>query len=297
MRATTTRWLATSAISAGLLALATAPSVAAPGPAHGRLVLTSFLQADRTDVLRNEVLEFRFSAPLRKGSVDLRTLQVNEVIAGGVRPAQGARIVTGNLVRFDPTRTQSNYDASVAPNTWFLEGDRPEGLPGWTNFVVTVPVAAPGRRALRSRDGRPLERAFSSTFRTTNGCLDPVAGQPRFIGDHGTGVIGFDPPRHAATGLVDDDAAVVLEFSEPILTESLRPGETVLVTNLGTGAAVDGTVTPDAQAPSGRRFLFRPTGGFGGQGGAVQVALTTGVTDLAGNPLQRPVGPSALGTQ
>ncbi len=290
MRTTTVRWLSAAAISAGVLALATRESAAAPGPAHGRLVLTSFLQAERTDVLRNEILEFRFSAPLRKGSVDLRTLQVNESISGGVRPVAGARILTGNLVRFDPRRTQANYDASQLPNSAYIEGDRPEGLPGWTTFLVRVPMSSAGSRSLRSREGRPLEREFTATFRTTNGCVDPVLGQPRFIGDHGTGLLGFDPPRHGATGIVDADAAVVFEFSEPMLTESFRPGVTVIITRLGgSGEAVDGTFTPDPNAPGGRRFLFRPTGGFGADGGAIDMTLTTGITDLAGNPLQRPI--------
>lgn len=296
MRATTLRWMCAAAFSAGAAGLASGTSEAAPAHSSDGLVLTSFLQVDRTDVLRNEVLEFRFSAPLRKGSVDLRTLQVNAVTPEGPVPAVGARIVKGNTVRFDPRRTQRNYDEAQAGNFAYAEPDRPEGMSAWTTFAVLAP-ASPGARALRTRDGRRLERTFSATFRTTNACVDPVAGQPRFIGDHGTGYLGFEPPRHPATGLIDADAAVVLEFSEPILTESLVPGSTVVVTRLVSGEAVDGTVTADPDAPGGRRFLFRPTGGSWGPGGPIEVSLTTGITDLGGNPLQRPVGSAAFATQ
>jgi Bacterial Ig-like domain len=89
----------------------------------------------------------------------------------------------------------------------------------------------------------------------------------------------------------------VLEFSEPILLSSLVPGTTVLVSHGPTGAALPGTVTKDPSiSAGGRRFLFVPTDGLGADAADIHVALTTGITDLAGNPLQRPVG-SASATQ
>jgi len=257
------------------------------------LVLTSFVQRGRTDVYRNEVLVFRFSTALKPGSVDWHSLQVNELIPAGSKPAAGARIVSGNTVRFDPRRSQRNYDESQLPNSTWFEMDHPEGMTGLAAHEVRLNVAA-ARTTLRSRGGRRLATPYVATFSTSNVCVDPVPGQPAFIGDHGTGLIGFEPPRSGATGLVDADAVVVFEFSEPVLSASLVPGVTVIVTKITTGQQVAGAVVPDPDAASGRRFLFVPTGVWGAdtknkQGWDVQIALTKGITDLAGNTLKRAV--------
>jgi len=257
------------------------------------LVLTSFVQRGRTDVYRNEVLQFRFSTALKPGSVDWHSLQVNELIPEGRKPAAGARIVSGNTVRFDPRRSQRNYDESQLPNSTWIEMDRPEGMTGLAAHEVRLNVA-PARTTLRSRGGRRLAMPYAATFSTSNVCVDAVPGQPSFIGDHGTGLLGFQPTRSPATGLVSEDAVIAFEFSEPVLSTSLVPGVTVVVRKVTTGQAVAGTVVPDSSAPSGRRFVFVPTGGFGfdtkyGIGWDIDVELTTGITDLAGNSLKRAV--------
>jgi hypothetical protein len=284
-----------------IAAAASRPSVAAPVRTQGPLVLTSFVQDGRTDVWRNEVLEFRFSQPLRRGSVTDRTLRIGRLTTSGfLLPADGARVVTGNVVRFDTRRTQANYDASRRPNGTWIEGDRPEGLMAYGTYTVRVP-ATPGAPSLRTRDGRAIAQPFAGTFVTNDQCIDAAEGQPWFIGDHGTGLLGFDPPRSGALGLVDENASIVLEFSEPVLSTSLVPGTTVLVTRLRDGTAVPGTISPDAYAPSGRRFLFTPAGGFGvdaaGRGWDIAVRLTTGITDIAGNPLKRAVGAQEFRTR
>ena len=275
-------------------------SEAAPGPTQRPLVLISFVQDGRTDVLRNEVLEFRFSARLRRGSVNERTLQVGRLTASGFVPDAGARVVMGNVVLFDTRRTQANYDALRKPNAWFVEADRPDGLAAGGTYAVRIPTW-PETPVLKSCDGRPIVLPFAGTFATGHVCIDAREGQPFFVGDHGTGALGFDPPRSLATGLVDADASIVLEFSEPVLDTSLMPGTTVIVTRLSDGAPVPGTITVDGTSPSGRRFLFTPSGGFGsdaiGLGRDVLVRLTTGITDLGGNPLQREFGPVIFRTR
>jgi hypothetical protein len=284
-----------------IVAAASRPSSAAPARTQRPLILTSFVQSGRTDVWRNETLEFRFSTPLRKGSVTDRTLRIGQVQPDGLfLPAEGARIVTGNVVRFVTRRTQANYDASQQRNAWFVEADRPEGLMAFGTYTVRVPAAL-GSPTLKSRDGRAIVQPFTATFVTNNQCADPEEGQPSFVGDHGTGLLGFDPPRSGPQGLVEAGASIVIEFSEPVLSTSLVPGATVLVTRRIDGAPVAGSITADPWAPSGRRYLFTPTAGFGsdaaGQGADVVVRLTTGITDIAGNPLQRAFGPAEFRTR
>jgi Big-like domain-containing protein len=284
MSAVTIRVGAAAGLAVALAATWSAsPAKAAPA-AGQRLFITSFSQDGRADVERNETLVFAFSTRLRRRSVDDRTLRI--VDAEGV-PARGARIVQGNKVFFDPTRTQRNFDQSRLPNTTVTEKDNLRGLAANHDFVVTIP-AAPGRHVLRGVGGR-IVRRFTGGFRTNERYSDPVPGQPSFVGDHGSGLFGFDPPRGDG-GLLDENAAVVLEFSEPILPTTLVPGTTVIVER--GGIPVDGTIREDP-VTNGRRFLFEPNGGWGFDvrpDGDITVKLTTGITDLAGNALKQPVG-------
>lgn len=277
----TNRVILAATLAALAMSFASLDGVAAPGSTSGRFVLTSFVQRGRTDVRRNEELEFRFSAPLRRGSVDLRTLQVNELIPEGRRPVVGARIVQGNVVRLDPRRSQSNYDAAQEPNATVLERDHEVGFAASAQFEVQIRNGA-NKTVLRARDGRRIARRFRSSFSTNALYDDVVAGQPQFGG------MDFRPPRSSALGLVEPDASIVLTFSEPILPESVRLGDTVLVRRIGDGAAIAGTLVPDPANRNLNVYLFTPAAEFGPDA-AVDVAITTGVTDLAGNALKQPV--------
>ncbi len=290
----TTRCAAVAVITAGgfLLASPATPATATPS-SRGPLIMTSFVQSGRIDVRRNEMLLFKFTSLVRRGSVDDRTVRVSQVIATGDRNAIGARIVRANKVTFDPTRTQRNYDASRQPNTTVLEKDHPSGFEAYQDHEVELP-AIPSLRTVQAPNGDPLLRPFLGTFRTNDTYDDPVPGQPSFIGDHGTGLLAFDPPRSGPTGLVDEDAVIILEFSEPMLIDSIDPGSTLHVTRIAVGEEVPGYVKPDPEEPNGRRFLFVPATGFGTdevnqRGWDIQVSVTSGITDLAGNGLKRPV--------
>ena len=294
MRTSTVRLVAAVAVSAGAFTFATRSSQAAPARTRGALVLTSFVQNGRTDVRRNERLEFKFSVQVRKGSVDDRSIRVDEVSGASKGAAIGARIVRGNVVTFDPQRTQRNYDASKEPNAPFVEKDNPTGFSSYQDFEVEVAAQPESSHTVKSTTGGSVLAFFSGTFTTNSSYDDPVPGQPYFVGDHGTGLLGFEPPRSGATGLVDEDALVVLEFSEPILIDTLDPSSTVIVTRITVNEQIPGYVKADPTEPSGRRFFFVPSVGFGSdtanfQGWDVQVTLTTGITDLAGNALKRPV--------
>ena len=269
------------------MSFASRDGVAAPGSTGGRFVLTSFVQRGRTDVRRNEMLEFRFSAPLRKKSVDLRTLQVNELIPEGRRPVVGARIVEGNVVRLDPRRTQRNYDASIEPNPVVFERNHEVGFSASAQFEVQIRNGA-DKRVLRARDGRRIARRYHGTFATNTLYDDAVAGQPSFGG------MNFRPPR-APLGLVEPDASIELSFSEPILPESMRLGDTVVVRRIVGGAVIEGTLVPDPANENLNVYLFTPAEPFG-HDVAVDISVTTGVTDLAGNALKQP-GTGAFATK
>jgi hypothetical protein len=293
MRSSTFRLAAAVALSAGVVASATRDGHAAAVKTRGSLVLMSFVQNGLTNVNRNEMLEFKFSVQLKAKSVDQRTLRVVALTGAGVKPATGARIVKSNIVYFDPTRTQRNYDGSKEANSTVIEKDNPGGFVAYQDYQVDLPTGV-DQHVLLGGVGQPISRSFQGGFRTVGVYDDPVEGQPYFVGDHGSGLLGFVPPRSGATGLVDADAVIVLEFSEPIDISTLDPSSNVIVTRVAVGERVPGYVVTDPNEPTGRRFFFIPSVGFGSdavnlQGWDIGVTLTTGITDLAGTPLKRPV--------
>jgi hypothetical protein len=284
-------------LAAAAAVIAARPGEAASGssaPFH----LTSFAQRGRSDVRCNEVLEFRFSSAIKASSVAETTLQVNELIPEGRRRAVGARIVHGNTVRFDPRRTQRNYDDSIQPNSTVTEMDHILGFPQNASFEVQI-LSSSEWRTVQAKDGRRVAKSYTGAFWTNTFYFDPVPGQPTFTGENGTGLLGFDPPRAGATGLIDPNASIIFGFSEPIDPASLRPADTVIIRH-SSGADVPGTVTALVNDPSGRSYEFTPTGGWGfdtgGQGWDIQISLTTGITDLAGNHLRRPVNAAIFRT-
>lgn len=256
------------------------------------LVLTSFLQNGRTDVPRNEVLVFKFSAVLKKKSVDSRTIRVLEQSSVGAKPTTGALIPQVNVVRFDPSRSQRNWEDARRRGVANVPGDNPAGFTSFSDFVVTVPGPSE-LHTLKNARGERILQSFNGTFRTSTNYADPFPGQPRFVGVSQSGNLGFEPPKSGSTGLVDEDAVIVLEFSEPIDINTMDPSTTVQVTRVATNELVPGTVRLDPNDRSGRKYQFVPSLGFGSDlaneaGWDILVILTQGITDLAGNPLNRP---------
>lgn len=256
------------------------------------LLLTSFVQDGRTDVARNEVLEFKFSSLVRGSSVDARTIRILEQSGAGARQATGALITRANVVRFDPTRSQRNYDESRKPDSTVIEGDNPSGFDAYTDYVIEIP-GPPDLHVLKNARGDRIRHRADGGCRTNASYFDPVPGQPYFVGSGMTGNLGFDPPRSGATGLVDEDALILLEFSEPIDIDTLDPSSTITVTRIRVNEQVPGFVRLDPSDRSGKRFQFVPSLGFGSDvanlsGWDIEVKLTEGIKDLAGNPLKRP---------
>ncbi|MCG3136173.1 MAG: hypothetical protein HMLKMBBP_04013 [Planctomycetes bacterium] len=265
-----------------------------PRLANAPLVLTSFVQNGRTDVRRNEVLTFKFSALVKAASVDNRSLSVLESTGTGTRAATGALIAKNNIVRFDPTRSQRNYDDSRRPNAPEIEKDNPTGFTSFGVFQVDI-VGPPSDdlHTLKNVRGARILQGFHGDFRTSDLYFDPVVGQPLFVGVSYTGQLGFDPPKSGSTGLVDEDAIIILEFSEPVDIATLDPSSTVIVKRVSVNEQVPGFIRLDPADRSGRRFQFVPSLGFGTDranrtGWDVSVQLTEGILDLAGNKLKRP---------
>ncbi|MCE9635956.1 MAG: Ig-like domain-containing protein [Planctomycetes bacterium] len=263
-----------------------------PALLRAPLVLTSFVQNNRVDVKRNEPLTFKFSAVVKKGSLDSRSLRVLQQTGSGTKLSIGALIVTSNVVKFDPTRTQRNYDDSQRPDSVVTTGDNASGFASFTDYLVQIP-GPPELHTLQNARGNRIIQGFSGSFRTSSTYSDLVAGQPYFIGEGGTGNLGFDPPRSGSTGLVDEDALIELEFSEPVDIDTLDPSSSVLVTRVRVSEAVPGYIRLNPNDRSGRKFQFVPSLGFGSDevnlaGWDIQVVLNEGIRDLAGNPLKRP---------
>ncbi len=256
------------------------------------LVMTSFVQNQRTDVARNEVLIFRFSAYPRHASLDNRTVRIAAVTPNGLIPIRSSMVVRGARVLVDPSRSQANLIAAREPGSTVVEGDTPEGFGAFQDYIIEIP-GPPSLHTLQNRRGRRIIQAFNGTFRTNADYKDLTPGTPVFLGNRGTGDLGFVPPRSGSTGLVDEDATIVFEFSEPMDINTLDPASSVRVERVALGETIPGFVKKDPNEPSGRRFLFVPSLGFGAddlnlQGWDIEVTLDQSITDLAGNPLKRP---------
>lgn len=265
-----------------------------PRLAEAPLVLTSFVQNGRTDVRRNEILVFKFSALVKPASVDNRSLAVLESTGTGTRNAVGALITKANVVRFDPSRTQRNYDDSRRPNAPEVEKDNAIGFTSFGVFQVDLPgPPADELHTLKNSRGARIMQGFHGDFRTSDKYFDPVEGQPLFVGVSYSGQLGFDPPKSGSTGLVDEDALIILEFSEPMDINTIDPSTTVIVKRVAVNEQVPGFIRLDPADRSGRRFQFVPSLGFGTDranrsGWDISVQVLSGVTDLAGNTLKRP---------
>jgi hypothetical protein len=173
------------------------------------------------------------------------------------------------------------------------ERDHEVGFAASAQFEVQIRNGK-DKRVLRARDGRRIARRYDGTFATNTLYDDPVPGQPSF-GNSGVESLGFRPERYGPFGLVDEDASVVLTFSEPIAPESMRLGDTVLVQRMSDSAAIAGTLVPDPADQNLTSYLFTPADGYGSSVD-VQIVVTTGVTDLAGNALKRPFSTLAFRT-
>lgn len=255
-----------------------------PGsPNDDDLAVAFFSHGSRTNVYRDQRLEIRFTAPVKKSTVSDRTIQIRT--GPSLQTAvEGALIVDGNRVIFDPTLSQHRYEQlgeGASP-------DRPYGFEPLAQHQVFIP-APPVAKTLTNRAGSPIVSQFVATFTTGEG-YNPELISPEFIGINGSGALGFVPDRND-DGSVPFDAQIAIEFSEPMDPGSLIPASTVIVSNedvldfTGKPIPIPGTIRT---SPDGRVFYFVPSFHYGTGPYRISVALTQGIRDRSGNPLANP---------
>lgn len=251
------------------------------------------VNADRKDAWeRNAPIEFRFSAPLSKASLKPgvidKAIQISIVTASGKIAAKGSfsfPIEKGKEVRtklvFDPTRTKASDDLSCA--------DNPFGFQPLTTYDISVPAPPRSTKFLTATNGKPIIEAFDSFFTTGEKYAREIT-QPRYVGSDGQGSLSFDPPRFL-NGEVPYNSRIQIIFDEPMDPNSFENGNSIIIRNetlstlQGQTVLVPGTFSTDV---CGRTWKFSPSFSFGGAGYDIGVTLTTGLRDLAGNPLANP---------
>jgi hypothetical protein len=266
----------------------------APGETPVALKVIGCDVASRDDVARNQILTIRFSAALSKASLKpevlSRAINIGIVTPSGRVPAKGILyhpIVKGKEQRdrlaFDPTRTPR---AAI-----LLCADNPFGYDPLTTYTIDIPTPATSTKFLTGTDGRPIIEPYDAFFNTTDKYVreSPIV-QPRYIGTDGQGTLGFNPVRKL-NGEVPYNARVDVVFDSAMDPASFEIGNTVSVKNdtlstlQGATVLVPGTFSPDA---CGKAYTFSPSFSFGGGGYDISVILSTGLKDLAGNPLANP---------
>ena len=247
----------------------------------------------KDDVVRNEPVEIRFSAPVPKKFVKDPTLiakavRIDIVTSAGRIPAKGSFAfaqVRGEddqtRLIFDPTRTVATDSSTCA--------DNPFGFLPLTTYDISIPAPPSSTKFLTGVDGKPIIESYDTFFTTGEGYIREYV-QPRYVGVDGQGSLSFDPPRFI-NGEVPYNARVNIVFSEALDPNSFELGNTISVVNetltaiQGTTVLVPGTFTTDI---CGQTWRFAPSFSFGGAGYDIAIVLSTGLKDLAGNPLANP---------
>jgi hypothetical protein len=238
---------------------------------------------------RNGAIEIRFSAPLAKSilkkenaDVLARAVQIGIVTSKGRIPAKGSfsfpveknKVQQDRLV-FDPIRTTKSDILACA--------DNPFGFEPLTTYTITIPTPATSNKYLTSTSGDPIIEEFDTFFKTGTKYARENQ-QPRFTGTDGQSSLGFDPPRKI-NGEVPYNSRVLIVFDEAMDPNSFDLGNTINVRNETLSSNVSGIFEPDL---CGRTWKFTPSFSFGGGGYDIAVSLTSGLKDLAGNPMANP---------
>lgn len=268
-------------------------------PDNPQALKVIYVSAHRRDNWnRDEAIEIRFSAPLSKKSLQPgiieRAIEIGLVTSNGRIAAKGSfdflrESVPGiplpvpryDTVFFYPTRTSNAVAAGC--------DDNPYGFLPFTTYDLFIPTPSLSNKYLKATDGSPIVEPFDSFFTTGDGYTREVL-QPHYVGFDGQGSLDFEPPRKL-NGEVVYNARIKLVFDEAMDPSSFEPGNTIIVRNdtlsalQGTPVFVPGTYEPDL---CGKTWRFLPSFSFGGAGYDIAVSMTTGLKDLAGNPLANP---------
>lgn len=259
------------------------------------LKVTAFEANRKDNWARNQTIEIKFSAPLSKKSLaglndgSLRkALEIGIVTANGRIPAKGVfyhpteqNKEIRNVLIFNPTRTKPVDDLDC--------DDNPFGFQPLTTYDVHIPGPSESSKYLTAIDGSPIIETFDSFFTTGEGYIREHK-QPRYTGVDGQGSLAFDPPRFI-NGEVPYNSRILIVFDETLDPNTFELGNTISIVNetlsaiQGSTVLVPGTFSTDL---CGRTWKFSPSFSFGGAGYDIAVVLTTGLKDLAGNPIANP---------
>lgn len=233
------------------------------------LTLERFSQAGVREVYLNEVLTFRFSAPVDRISVHRRSLRILDSSGG---PVAGDLEVEAATVRFVP-RLASTAD--------LMDGGF---LPG-RDYVVELP-GFPEHNTIVARDGRPLAYGYRFPFHTVpleTGHSPYLDGSP----SGGPRILSLEP-RYGRLGSQD---AIRLDLSEPVLPWSVGPDTVKL---WGARPHEDGLDPIEARVALAQRedeaqITVRPRRGGFRPGWTYVLDVSPGLVDFSGFPLTPPL--------
>ena len=123
------------------------------------LFLVSFLEDQRTNIYRDQVLTFEFTTEVNAGTVGLDTFQIFTGTSQNPEPFTGLFEVSGSFVYFQPLVDEEN--TGVPRN--------PYGFNENTTYQVKIPaivdIPTP-LQVLHSTGGKPMSQPFSGVFST-----------------------------------------------------------------------------------------------------------------------------------
>ncbi len=267
------------------------------GSGSSTLTVAEFVGADTTEFFfRDQPLVFQFTSAIDPNSVSVSGLTVRR--EGIV--VQGRIEVDGRRITWYPVVREGERNDYTPNNNPPLNG---LGFEGTTEY--TVSMLGNSAFSIQSKQGRPLTSSFNATFTTSNLFTPEDSPEaPRLL-------LTDTSPGFSPAPLVDGDPfssnpddwpvvdpstlSIQLDFSERLLPSSLDPFDTVTITNISnTSIPIPGIGSPALvdlqQGAEADTIDIECLTSLGDDPTSLdpfifQVRLTSGVTDLSGNPL------------
>ncbi len=175
------RWSspARGAAAAALLGLAGLGFTGCSGGGSGGtpdLFLVSFLQDQRSNLFRDQVLVFEFTTSVDVSTVDLDTFQIFRGTTQNPIPFVGLFEVNGNFVSFKPVVDENTPNRGSVPLN-------PYGFDENTTYQVKIPSIQDQPtplKVLQSAGGRPIIQSFSGQFATGSAYSPTTEPSPTF---------------------------------------------------------------------------------------------------------------------
>jgi len=155
-----TRWIPFLALGTVLLSLVGCGGGGSVGSPD--LFLVSFLEDQRANLYRDQVLTFEFTTVINGASVDGDTFQIFKGTTQNPTPFTGLFEVTGNTVYFHPVVDENTPNRGLTPIN-------PYGFDENTTYQVRIPSMVdtpPPLKVLQSIEGKPCVQPFTGAFST-----------------------------------------------------------------------------------------------------------------------------------